>query len=1019
MTNRQNECFEPSAWSRMEFEGTPIYVRDCPPAWFVPNERGDEMLRRWLDGGAPAVDITESRFRERLPPGGHRAYRGRAASLGTPKPRELWLHLTDRCNMACRHCLFAASPGKGAEMPTETAIGRVGEAVTMGCMVFALTGGEPLMHPGIQPVVDAILAAPQTHVTVLTNGCFLRKHLDAIRRWGAERFHIQISIDGLPERHDRIRGTGAFKTLSKNLELLRRAGFPFTASMCVDADNVDDMPGVVEMAAEIGAANVHFMWLFVRGRAGAERFAPPERIFESLRRAAERSESLGLVIDNLAAAASQVFAPPGTIHDGVTAGWESAAIGVDGCLYPSAALIGTPELATPIETSLSEAWENGGIMEAVRQSSAKDMESPLRFLTGGGDLDHSYVHGRRFVGADPYLPLYERIALWLIARSAARVEESIPALRLKMGDILESCGAHGDVAMAHSNCLLSAAGINGRSTVKSYYAEAAIDTKEEILNPACYPDAMMEHIPPELRFRGYGCGSPVMDAALNPGHTVVDLGCGRGVECFLAARAVGAGGRVIGVDMLDPMLSLAKSGSLAVAAKLGYNNMEFRLGYLEDLPLDDDSADLMISNCVLNLSADKRRTFAEILRTLKPGGRLVVADIVTEITPDAAILNDEVLRGECIAGAFTHRDLVGILHETGFDHFRVIRRAPYRDVHGHRFFSLTYEARKPMAETMVRVMARGPMRAIVSQSGQVLFAGIPSLLPESEALGMEGLVAVFDDQGVAVNHDWQSGCTCALPSKLESASSVQHALSANADPVQILEKREAGCMVCGAPLAYRHEERAETCEYCGTTGFANAVCENGHYVCDTCHAAGALAVIGHLCRNTTETDMVELLRRIRRHPGIPVHGPEHHSLVPGIILATYRNLGGHLADAMFETALRRGGQVPGGSCAFVGICGAAAGVGIAFSQIIDANPLTPRERQKVMRAVNEVSAAVSCDPAARCCQRDAWFSLRKAAELSAVYLPVKLRAEGSLLCEQYRRNPDCATKSCPLWPEKR
>jgi len=121
----------------------------------------------------------------------------------------------------------------------------------------------------------------------------------------------------------------------------------------------------------------------------------------------------------------------------------------------------------------------------------------------------------------------------------------------------------------------------------------------------------------------------------------VDLGCGRGVECFLAARAVGVNGRVIGVDMLDSMLGIARSGAAQVAGNLGYENMEFRKGYLEALPLETGSVDPVISNCVLNLTADKRRTFAEIRRVLRPGGRVVVSDVVTEHVPDAAILNDD------------------------------------------------------------------------------------------------------------------------------------------------------------------------------------------------------------------------------------------------------------------------------------------------------------------------------------------------------------------------------------------
>jgi 7,8-dihydro-6-hydroxymethylpterin dimethyltransferase len=241
----------------------------------------------------------------------------------------------------------------------------------------------------------------------------------------------------------------------------------------------------------------------------------------------------------------------------------------------------------------------------------------------------------------------------------------LPGLRLKMGDILVSCGAHGEVALTHTNCLLAAASPDSRTVVKEFYQAAAETTKEDILNPVCYPEEAISHIPKQFRFRGYGCGSPVLDAGLRPGETVLDLGCGAGVECFIAARLVGAGGRVFGVDMLEAMLARAEQGAAGVAATLGYHNLEFRKGYLEELPLPDSAIDVVLSNCVINLSSHKRRTFAEILRVLKPGGRLVIADVVTETEPDPALKNDEILRGECLAGALTQRDLFGMLGNRG------------------------------------------------------------------------------------------------------------------------------------------------------------------------------------------------------------------------------------------------------------------------------------------------------------------------------------------------------------------
>ncbi len=1011
ITNGNKSSFDPSAWTRMEFEGTPVYVRDCNPCWFVPNATGDSLLKKLMSGKDPRAVPAPARFLARLPAGGRVDYPGRGELLRKPRLRELWLHITDRCNMACKHCLFAASPETGKQLSTETVLHRVGEALNMGCRVFALTGGEPFLHPGFSQIINAILSAPDTHVVILTNGTLLEKHIGDLRNWGSERFHLQVSIDGLPRRHDAIRGNGSFDKLAGHLRVLDERKFPFTVSMCVDSDNVADMAGLVELAARMGASNVHFMWLFVRGRALPERFASPELIFKHLREAEAAARRTGIALDNLEAFKTQVFAPPGTIHDGSTSAWEAAALGPDDKLYPSAALVGFPELATSVRTSLAAAWNGSSILAKIRKTSTAELNDPLHYLIGGGDSDHCYNHGGRFVGTDPYWQLYRKIVLELITAAAGNVGEDAPRLRLKMGDILESCGTHGAVALVHSNCLLSTASIDGRTAVKSYYSEAAVSNKEDILNPVCYPPEMMEHIPEDLRFRGYGCGSPVLDAGLQPGQSVVDLGCGRGVECFLAAREVGPEGRVTGIDMLDPMLEIARAGAKRVENRLGYKNLEFRKGYLETLPVDENSADVILSNCVLNLSTDKRRTFAEILKALKPGGRIVVSDVVTETVPDAAILNDDILRGECIAGAMTHRDLAGMLDETGFRSFRVLKRVPYRQVQGHRFYSMTYEAVKPAPSIMIRAIYLGPMASLQTTSGRFLHAGIPDWVPEDDAKQLGRQVAILDADGRAVNMDWVNTCACALP---EPAVLSDDAGSADIKRQDGKERRMSDCMVCGAPLVYLKADREETCAFCGESGSANSVCEQGHFVCDVCHAAGALAVISHLCMATGETDMIALMQMIRSHPSVPMHGPEHHGLAPGVILATYRNLGGRVSREMLDTGIRRGARVMGGSCAFAGSCGAATGVGVALSILLDANPLTPVQRQQVMQAVNSIAADIAAVPAARCCQRDVWLALRGAARVSTGLLPIPLRAEAELVCKQAAENPECAGSMCEV-----
>ncbi|HKX61786.1 MAG TPA: arsenite methyltransferase [Verrucomicrobiae bacterium] len=172
---------------------------------------------------------------------------------------------------------------------------------------------------------------------------------------------------------------------------------------------------------------------------------------------------------------------------------------------------------------------------------------------------------------------------------------------------------------------------------------------------------------PEGADLGLGCGNPQAIASLQPGETVLDLGSGAGFDCFLAARSVGATGRVLGVDMTPEMLAKARFN----ATKAGVSNVEFRLGEIESLPVADDSVDVIISNCVINLSPDKPRVFREAFRTLKPGGRVAVADIVrsAELPPDLAA--DLAAHCGCVAGAASVDELETMLRDAGFTEIHI------------------------------------------------------------------------------------------------------------------------------------------------------------------------------------------------------------------------------------------------------------------------------------------------------------------------------------------------------------
>ena len=187
-----------------------------------------------------------------------------------------------------------------------------------------------------------------------------------------------------------------------------------------------------------------------------------------------------------------------------------------------------------------------------------------------------------------------------------------------------------------------------------------------------YSEGELATIPEDANL-GLGCGNPVAIASLEEGETVLDLGSGAGIDCFLAAERVGPKGKVIGVDMTPEMLRRARAN----AKEGGYRNVEFKKGEIEDLPLPDASVDVVISNCVINLSPDKPRVFAEAFRVLRPGGRLMVSDIVLMRKLPQGLLDSAAAYSACIAGAARKSDYLAMLREAGFGGVRVTSQKVY------------------------------------------------------------------------------------------------------------------------------------------------------------------------------------------------------------------------------------------------------------------------------------------------------------------------------------------------------
>ena len=216
------------------------------------------------------------------------------------------------------------------------------------------------------------------------------------------------------------------------------------------------------------------------------------------------------------------------------------------------------------------------------------------------------------------------------------------------------------------------------------------------LNVKLYDDALTAGLPVEVTALSLGCGDPVTIAGLQPGETVVDLGSGGGIDCFMAARQVGDSGHVIGVDMTPAMLEKANANKV----KIGAANVEFREGQIEALPVDSDTVDVIMSNCVINLSPDKPTVFGEAFRVLKPGGRIAVSDIVTEGDFSAELRADTAQWAECVTGAIDVSLYTGMMAQAGFVDIDVVDKSSAEGIVASqpgmpRIFSARVTARKP------------------------------------------------------------------------------------------------------------------------------------------------------------------------------------------------------------------------------------------------------------------------------------------------------------------------------------
>ncbi len=709
------------------------YQLDWAKSWLHCQSFLQEMLRSGLISTTPLI---------RAP------FPGRFEIVQMKQLSELWLHLTNTCNLACTHCLVSSSPtgiaGEGTAFWHKT----IAQALALGTNRFYITGGEPFIRPDIFELIESILQS--ANLVILTNAILLRgDKLNRLSQFDPARLKLQISLDGpTAEQNDPIRGKGSFEATVRGIKEVIGAGFSPTLTAVVTESNCESLYEMVPLAARLGIKNLHLLLGHARGRATESKsLASPsnEKLLEIFLTVKRLTKEAGISFDNIETIKGKLTGRAGVISDLMNIGYESLCVYADGTVYPSAATASIPELAmgSLLDQSLSDIWKTAPVGEKIRRSTVqkktKCKDCYLKYLCGGGDLEHTYLHSGSFLGEDPFSSFHEQLILdilFSIATERASQQTASgydrPRLLAAMGESAlfnpEKSGVviEGgfEVALSRSSCVLSVNLDSARKVVQAFYTDAAESAQPALCCAGDYPFADVSHIPQGALDIAYGCGSPVPLAHLRAGETAVDLGSGGGIDCFVMAKAVGTAGQVVGIDMTDAMIAKATGFKKEVADNLGFDVVTFRKGVLEEIPLPEQFADVVLSNCVINLSANKQQVFGEIWRVLKDFGRTVLSDTVSEKPLPAGMKANPRLWGECVSGALTETQYLADLERAGFYGLSVVKKAFWKEVEGYRFYSVVivgYKFEKKAGCDFIgqKAVYLGPMQAVVDEEGHL------------------------------------------------------------------------------------------------------------------------------------------------------------------------------------------------------------------------------------------------------------------------------------------------------------
>ncbi|MEF9475564.1 MAG: methyltransferase domain-containing protein, partial [Candidatus Mariimomonas ferrooxydans] len=549
---------------------------------------------------------------------------------------------------------------------------------------------------------------------------------------------IQVSLEGPnAEIHDRLRGKGNFDKTVKGIKKLIGIGITPIVSTALNKYNEKNIEDISRFLSKLGLKEHNILWMHAKGRGADnldELYVPPDKITRAMKKLRRSYKDQKIILDNAESLKIRARAKRGRKNDLCNNCYKKVCVNSDGHVYPCASFNGDRQFdaGSVREKSLKDIWLNSNVMARCRENSVqKKTECSscyLKYFCGGGCTSHSYYasefdNGRGSIKAqDPYCSTYKSLfedILWELASegvfpqdgygySAPLVLNAMDAkLPAHLGSGIKTIDSNFEVGCYHCSCVLSVdiededavckPEVKGHvtKTVKKKFTEAAKTPEKNYYCPTGYDPKDLEHIPDEVLRVSYGCGNPAALGNIRKGETVLDLGSGGGIDCFIAAKKLGRNGKIIGVDMTDEMVEAATRNAQKVAEVLGYNVVEFRKGNIMALPAEDNSVDLVISNCVINLTEDKTQVLEEIFRILKPGGRFIISDIVSNKPVPGYMKRDKELWSACISGALTDRRFQEIAENAGFPEVESSRNYLYKKVDYLDFYSVTLKGTKP------------------------------------------------------------------------------------------------------------------------------------------------------------------------------------------------------------------------------------------------------------------------------------------------------------------------------------